>query len=189
MAFFLLIGHNNEIARPWELRLLIFFEKNVYNVPMKRYLLMFLVVFLLFQPMVLPAEPEQEYEHVVFPPQAILNATYMGDIAMMERILQTNPDKDVRDALGGTALHVAIFRSNFEAMMLLLDHGFDINAVADSTGFTPLHYCVWFNNVNAARFLLLNNANRNIRDNDGLTPLEKATKESKRDMILALARR
>jgi len=159
---------------------------------MRRYLLVFLAVFL-FQPMVVPEEVEEKIEqeigYVVFPPQAILNATYVGDIAMMKRILETNPDKDVRDALGGTALHVAIFRSNFDAMTLLLEYGFDIDAVAPLTGFTPLHYCVWVNNVNAARFLLLHNANRNIKDNDGLTPLEKATKESKRDMILVLARR
>jgi len=163
-------------------------KKKVYDVAMKRYLLMFLVVFL-FQLVVFPMESEQEYEHVVFPPQAILNATYMGDIAMMKRILETNPDKDIRDALGGTALHVAIFRSNFEAMVLLLDYGFDINAVAPPTGFTPLHYCVWVNNVTAARFLLLHNADRTIKDKNGMTPLEKATKESKRDMMLVLARR
>jgi ankyrin repeat protein len=158
---------------------------------MRRYWLILLIVFPIFPPMVFPTEPEQdqEYEHLVFPPQAILNATYMGDIAMMKRILETNPNKDVRDAMGGTALHIAIFRSNFEAMMLLLDHGFDINAVADSTGFTPLHYSVWLNNANAARFLLLHNADRGIKDNNGLTPLEKATKESKRDMVLVLARR
>ena len=151
---------------------------------MKRFPLLFLAVFTLLKVMVYP----QETEETVYPPQAILNATFMGDIEMMKLILKTNPDRDVRDALGATALHIAIFRGNLEVIRILLDYGFDINAAA-SNGYTPLHYCVWLNKIEAARFLLLNNADRNIKDNSGMTPLEKATKEAKRDMILALSRR
>jgi ankyrin repeat protein len=168
--------------------------KSVYNVAMRRFLLVFLLAFLIFQPTVFPLESEdeigQEIGYVVFPPQAILNASYMGDITVMKRILETNPDKDVRDSLGRTALYMAILGShNSEAAMtLLLDHGFDINAVVPSTGFTPLHYCVSVNNANAAKTLLMYNADRNIKDKNGLTPLELATKESKRDIILVLAR-
>ena len=186
---------------------------NDYNINMKRFLFLFLAILTFTKVMVFPQEAEEatyeaeeatyeteeviceteeatyETEEVVYPPNAILNAAYMGDIEMMKRILATNPDKDVRDAMGGTALHVAIFKSNFEAMKLLLENGFDINATVSSNGFTPLHYCVWFNNVDAARFLLLCNADRNIKDSDGLTPLEKAAKESKRDMMLVLSRR
>ena len=152
---------------------------------MKRSIILSLALFLFSNIMIFP----QETEEMKYPPQAILNAAYMGDIQMMERILHTNPDKDARDALGGTALHVAVFKSNLEAIQLLLEHGFDINAKTSSTGYTPLHYCVWLNNLNVARFLLLYNADRNIRDNNGQTPLEKAAKESKRDMMLILSRR
>jgi ankyrin repeat protein len=113
----------------------------------------------------------------------------MGDIETMKLILDTQYDKDVRDAMGGTAMHIAIFNSNFEAIELLLAHGFDIDAAAHSNGYTPLHYCVWLNNANIARFLISHNADRTIKDKDGMTPLERATKEGKRDMILALSRR
>ena len=152
---------------------------------MRRIILLFLTMFSFTQAAVFP----QEAERPVYPPQAILNAAYMGDIEMMKLILATNPDNDVRDALGGTALHIAVFKNNLEAIKLLLDNGFDINAVAPSTGYTPLHYCVWFNNPTAARFLLSCNADRSIKDKNGMTPLEKATKEAKRDMILVLAAR
>ena len=123
-----------------------------------------------------------------YPPWAILNATYAGDIDLMRNILEVNPDRDVRDAFGGTALHIAIFQNNLQVIRFLLDNGFDINAAATSNGYTPLHYCVWTNNYDAARLLLAYNADRNIKCNDGFTPVERATREGKRDMILLLMR-
>lgn len=128
-------------------------------------------------------------EELPYPPQALLNAAYMGDIELMERILKTNCDKDYRDPLGGTALHVAVFRDNTEAIRLLVRYGFDINAISRYHGYTPLHYCVWTNSVNSARLLVALNADRNIKDADGYTPLEKASREGKRDIAIILARR
>ena len=123
-----------------------------------------------------------------YPPWAVLNAAYAGDTELLRLILETNPDKDVRDSMGATALHVAVFQNNLEVLRLLLDYGFDINAQVPSNGYTPLHYCVWINNLNAARLLLAYHADRNIRDRDGLTPMEKATKEAKREMIIIFMR-
>jgi ankyrin repeat protein len=131
----------------------------------------------------------QEEEELRFPPQSIINAAYMGDVDMLKLILSAPHDKDYRDALGGTALHVAIFANNLEVIRLLLDSGFDINAISRYNGYTPLHYCVWINNLAAARLLLSYHADRNIRDNNGQTPQEKASREAKRDMLLLLARR
>ena len=153
-----------------------------YNGYMKRFL--FLAFFPFFPALIFP----QEAGEVVYPPAAILNAAYMGDIEMMKLILGTQHDKDIRDSMGGTALHIAIFSENLEVIKLLLDHGFDINAVVPSNGYTPLHYCVWFNKANAARYLIACNADRSIKDNNGMTPLEKAMKEGKREMIMALSR-
>jgi len=121
-----------------------------------------------------------------FPPQAIIVAAYLGNEEMVKDILATGPDKDVRDGFGDTALHVAIFQPNIKVVKLLLDYGFDPNAKATKNGFTPLHNAVAANNVDAARLLLQYGANKNIRALDGLTPLEKARKEEKRDLILLL---
>jgi ankyrin repeat protein len=123
-----------------------------------------------------------------YPPNAIINAAYKGDIEMVKKILATRPDPDVRDAFGGTALHDAIFQNNLEVIKLLLDYGFDINAVVPSNGYTPLHYCVWAGNLPALRLLLIYQADKTIKAKDGLTPLEKATKDGKREFILALMR-
>jgi ankyrin repeat protein len=148
------------------------------------------VIFLLYAAcFLLPLIPVMaQEEEQRFPPQAIINAAYRGDVDMIRLILSTPHDKDYRDGLGGTALHVAIFGNNLEVIRLLLDNGFDINAISRYNGYTPLHYCVWINNLAAARLLLSYNADRNIRDNNGQTPQEKATKEAKRDILLLLAR-
>jgi ankyrin repeat protein len=124
-----------------------------------------------------------------FPPTAILNAAYKGDTEMVKLILATNPDPDIRDNFGATALHEAIFESNLEVIRLLLDNGFDVNAQVPSNGYTPLHYAVWLNKPEAVRLLLSYNADKNIKDKKGFTPLEKATKEGKRDLVIALSRR
>lgn len=140
------------------------------------------VLLLLFAPVIFSQETG------VFPPRAILNAAYAGDVEMVKLILKTNPDKDVRDGLGGTALHVAVLQNNLEILKLLLDNGFDKNAAAKN-GYTPLHYCVWINNVEAAKILVSYNADRDIKDNNGQTPMQMATKDAKRDILLVLARR
>jgi len=119
----------------------------------------------------------------------------MGDTELGKEILETESDWDVRDSLGGTALHVAVLSNNLDIIRILLEYGFDINAVIPADGYeplrgyTPLHYCVWTNNVNAASILLQFNADKNIKAADGMTPVEKATKEGKRDMLILFARR
>jgi ankyrin repeat protein len=142
--------------------------------------------------LVIPACPQDEKnkeesaQAAVYPPRAIINAAYKGDVEMVKKILATRPDPDVRDDFGGTALHDAVFQNNLEIIRLLLDYGFDINATVPSNGYTPLHYCVWAGNLPALRLLLAYQADRTIKAKDGLTPLEKATKDGKREFILAL---
>jgi ankyrin repeat protein len=159
---------------------------------MKPFVFMIFAAFFILLALPVPAQEEQVVEVPQYPPQAIINAAYMGDIEMLKLLLSTPHDKDYRDGLGGTALHVAIFsnsRNNLEVIKLLLENGFDVNAISRYNGYTPLHYCVWINNLDAARLLISYRADRNIRDNNGQTPQEKATREGKRDMLLILARR
>ena len=118
----------------------------------------------------------------VFPPQAIIIASYRGDDRMVREILATAPDKEVRDALGATALHAAMYQTNLVVIKLLLDDGFDPNA-KDANGCTPLHLAVTANNVGAARLLLQYGADESIKGVDGLTPLAKARRDEKRAMI------
>ena len=129
----------------------------------------------------------QESEEAL-PPQAIIVASYRGDDVMVRELLKVGVDKDVRDALGATALHASMFQSNLAVVKLLLDYGFDPNARATKNGNTPLHYAVASNNLGAAQLLLQYHANKNIRNLEGLTPLEKARREEKDAMIKLLYR-
>jgi len=159
---------------------------------MKKSFILFALFFLSVSGIELFAQENET--HVFFPPTAILNAAYLGDVGLVNQVLASNPDRDVRDSLGGTALHVAVLQNNLEVIKLLLDNGFDVNATVPQDGYpllrgyTPLHYCVWTSNLDAARLLLQYRANKNIKATDGLTPVEKATKEAKRDLLLLFAR-
>ena len=125
---------------------------------------------------------------ILYPPYAILNASYMGDEELVRDILASGIDKNLRDNFGDTALHVAIFQKNIMIIKLLLDYGFDPNAIVISNGNTPLHNAVASNNIAAARLLIQYGANKNIRAKNGQTPLEKARKEEKQDMVRLLYR-
>ena len=123
---------------------------------------------------------------ITFPPQAIINASYRGDEETVREILALGTDKNVRDAFGDTALHVAIYQQNLTIVKLLLDYGFDPNARATRNGNTPLHNAVIANNIGAARLLLQYGANKNIKALDGQTPLDRARKDEKRELIMLL---
>ena len=125
---------------------------------------------------------------VVYPPQAIIVASYCGDDLMVSKILCTSVDKDARDALGATALHAAMYQSNLKVVKLLLDYGFDPNARDTAHGYTPLHLAVIANNPAAAQLLLQYKADRGIKDLEGLTPLARAREGEKRAMVSVLTR-
>ena len=125
---------------------------------------------------------------VSYPPQAVLIASYRGDDKLLREILASGADKDTRDSTGATALHIAMLQSNPVVIKLLLDSGFDPNAIAERNGFTPLHNAVAANNEAAVRLLLQYGANKNIKNLDGQTPLDKARKEEKQRLVLLLYR-
>ena len=107
---------------------------------------------------------------------------------MVREILAAGTDKDVRDALGATALHAAMYQSNQNVVKLLLDNGFDPDAQDTKNGYTPLHAAVAANNIAMARLLIQYKANKDIRDLNRQTPLEKARKEDKQEMVKVLIR-
>ena len=146
----------------------------------------FLVSFTLIVTVSILALEETEGFEPAFPPHAIMNASYIGDVEMVRKILATNPDKDVRDFMGDTALHLAMFQKDVLVVKLLLDHGFDPNARATKNGFTPLHIAVIANNAAAARLLLQYGADKRIRCLQGQTPLDKAREGDKKALVSML---
>ena len=138
--------------------------------------LLFFLFVLVFTVSIVASENIQE-PNAMFPPNAIINAAYRGDERMVREILASGSvDKNVRDAIGETALHLAIFQSNINVVKLLLDYGFDPNAVTTGKGYTPLHNAVLANNAEAARLLIQYGARKRIRCSDGFTPFDLAKK-------------
>jgi ankyrin repeat protein len=80
-----------------------------------------------------------------------------------------------------------MFQKNIEVVLLLIENGYDINAVGSANGYTPLHDAVMTNNIAAVKLLIRYGANRNIKGKDGLTPLEKAIKENKGELVKLLS--
>ena len=133
------------------------------------------------------SESVQAFPSQVFPPYAIINASYKGDEGMVRTILAAGVDKDVRDSLGATALHISMYQQNLNIVKMLLDYGFDPN-VKDNKEHTPLYAAVVANNLAAARLLIRYGANKYARDLNGYTPLDRARKDEKSDMISLLSR-
>ena len=127
----------------------------------------------------------QEFEPV-YPPAAIINAAYRGDEKAVMEILKAGCDKDIRDSVGATALHVAVYNTNTQVLKLLLDYGFDPNATITKNGCTPLHNAVTANNPAAVRILLQYGADPDIKDFNGSTPLDRARKEEKTVLVRLL---
>jgi len=106
-------------------------------------------------------------------------AAYHGDEQKVIELLAFKPDPDARDSYGGTALHAAMFQDNIRIVQLLIDAGYDVNAVGPRNGYTPLHDAVWADNLAALKLLIANGGDLAIRGMDGNTPLDKARAEGK----------
>jgi ankyrin repeat protein len=114
----------------------------------------------------------------------IIEAVATGDPIKVKEALAAYPNTNVdeRDPFGGTALHGAMFKHNAEIVLLLLDHGWDVNAIGPANGYTPLHDAVWSNYLEGAKILVEKGADPTIKNQAGETAWEKASKEGKKEI-------
>ena len=113
----------------------------------------------------------------------IHKAAYNGDIVKVRELLKKRVNPDERDSFGGTALHADMFQKNMKIVKLLLEHGFDVNAIGPQNGYTPLHDAVWADNLEAVKILLDKGARTNIKGKDELTPYAKAKQEGRKELV------
>lgn len=104
----------------------------------------------------------------------------------VEKLLAHNPNINMQDGDGDTALHGAAQTGNVEIMRLLLDKGANVNA-KNKQGGTPLMWAAVYGNDEAAKLLLSRGADASLKDNDGITAAEWAVR-NKRDSVAALLR-
>ncbi|MDD9908039.1 MAG: ankyrin repeat domain-containing protein [Rhodospirillaceae bacterium] len=102
-----------------------------------------------------------------------LNAVRFGTAADVERLLAGGQDVAVRDKLGMSGLHWAVYHGKFDTARLLISHGAQVHAV-DASGETPLHYAAARRTTEMAELLLQHGAIVDPRDTLGQTPLHFA---------------
>eukprot|EP00051_Salpingoeca_urceolata_P023319 m.393561 g.393561 ORF g.393561 m.393561 type:complete len:709 (+) comp20091_c0_seq27:1658-3784(+) len=126
------------------------------------------------------------------------------DYSMLEASLRAGADPNERHRLGWAPLHVAAVNGDTHALQLLLEHGADvdiqdhygydqkrpshlfaramnfslevpIDPMADTAGFTALHYAVIAGRSHALQLLQTHGADPLIKDDEGRTALDLTT--------------
>jgi len=153
-------------------------------------------------------EPQLEGQQLAIDSPICL-ASYVGDVAKIERCLQEGVDVNKLDGRGCAPLHYAAQNNQKQAIELLLAKGSDIN-VKDPRGQTPLvcaivsghrdlaelliakgaevslHAAVRLGDIERVRACLEKGADVNAKDTAGLAPLHVAVKSKQRDVAKLL---
>ena len=97
------------------------------------------------------------------------SAIHGSNAAVVQVFLANKADADIADQQGNTALHSSTSKRFFNTSLLLIDSGCKINR--NKWDRTHLHPAVRGKNVTDVRLLRENNADDNILDKGGYTPL------------------
>src|SRR5579863_3640360 len=113
-------------------------------------------------------------------------AAHFGHSLIAEMLLAQGADVQARatNDLGTTPLLWAILGQDVAAVILLLDHGADINETT-TAGSTPLHKAALVGNAALVQLLLARGAKVNARNSGGQTPLTHALFK-RHDEVVAL---
>ena len=122
----------------------------------------------------------------------MFEAAAFGRTEQLGRILDDDPDqaRALSDD-GFTALHLAIFGGQEDAMRLLLERGADPNVVStsDIAKVPPLGTAAFVRSVPLARLLLDSGANPNGRGEGGFTALHSAAQNEDEELARLLLER
>jgi hypothetical protein len=119
---------------------------------------------------------------------ALLLASFNGHTSVVKLLLEQGALLGHRDAMGRTALIFAATGANAETVELLLDAGVEINAVDTGEGFTALMHAAAEGQVKAVQILLKYNADPAIRDVDGDTARDFATRNGHSEVVKLLTK-
>ncbi|XP_031842517.1 tankyrase isoform X3 [Nomia melanderi] len=120
----------------------------------------------------------------------LLEASKSGDLAAVERILQTTPHAvNCRDLDGrhSTPLHFAAGFNRVPVVEYLLAHGADVHA-KDKGGLVPLHNACSYGHYEVTELLVKHGASVNVADLWKFTPLHEAAAKGKYEIVRLLLR-
>ena len=110
-------------------------------------------------------------------------AAYHENEPISQRLLLSKADPNLRDASGETPLHAALRqpcmkREPIATLNSMIAHDAKLDMAALQDRSTPLHIAAQTDKVNCAARLIQQNAQPNLEDKDGNTPLHHAVKHS-----------
>jgi len=107
-------------------------------------------------------------------------------IDIITNIIVRGADINLQNKINREApLHQACFRSNGEAMRILLEHGADVN-LKNSIGETVLHYAVASGKISLVKLVLDYGADVNLKSYNNETPIEQARKMDLTEVVIML---
>jgi len=118
---------------------------------------------------------------------ALLFASFNGHTSVVKLLLDNGALSSQRDGLGRTALMWAATGDNAEAVELLLEAGAEVNAVDTSEGFTALMHASAEGHADVVKVLLSYKADPTMRDGDGDSAQDFATRNRHVDVVQLLA--
>lgn len=108
---------------------------------------------------------------------ALLDAARRGDEKAVLSLLEQGADPNTKNRWGETALTYCardfLIDEYVNTAKILIEKGANVNAACDLMTMTPLHYAAIFTRTDMIRFLIANQANVNLKDYQGHTPLDK----------------
>lgn len=101
----------------------------------------------------------------------LIHAAGKGDIATINKLLESGVDVNEKDSLGFSALMEAAVAGRIDVVRLLLDSGADVNdRGVGNRAPTVLHFAAWRGHATIVRILLDAGADPGIANNGGKTP-------------------
>jgi ankyrin repeat protein len=104
---------------------------------------------------------------------ALVDAAALGQIDVMNLLLDAGADVNARTNTGNTVLMVAAYNSQEAAVRLLISRGADVT-LKDENGFTALRNESLWGPHTMLSFMLEHGADPDVADNGGITPLSQA---------------
>lgn len=107
---------------------------------------------------------------------ALHQAAHLNHCTCLAILLRHGAVMSTEDARGDTAVHLAAWAGNVEALSTLLSYGADLDWLSGRDGYSPLWCAVSAYQIDAARLLLRHGARVSLRSasGGGLTPLHQA---------------
>lgn len=105
---------------------------------------------------------------------ALSKASREGKTDIVEELLRSNPNLEIRNIDGNTALWNACFGGSFECVALLVQAGINLDNTNDN-GVTALMYCASSGKEEMVKILLQYGANKEIENLDGFQAIDLAT--------------